>query len=125
LCIGQIHIGDVLRGTHAASTKPLMELYYETNGGLTVGLNGFPTTDQTETKIGTVAVGTKFSYQITISAKTLTVYLNGSAVYSKAVPSGFTDYGVYFKAGDYNQTTTYTASTGTKDKIYSLTISHV
>ena len=68
LCIGQIHIGTVLRGTHAASTKPLMELYYETNGGLTVGLNGSPTAGQTETSIGTVAVGTKFSYQITINS---------------------------------------------------------
>ncbi|MDB5802245.1 MAG: Alginate lyase 2 [Rhodocyclales bacterium] len=125
LVVGQIHIGTVLRGTHAASTKPLMELYYETNGALTVGVNGSPTAGQTETGIGTIAVGTKFTYQIKVSAKTLTVYINGVSKYSKAIPTGFTDYGMYFKAGDYNQTTSYTASTGTKDKIYSLTISHV
>ncbi|MDB5802244.1 MAG: Alginate lyase 2 [Rhodocyclales bacterium] len=125
LCIGQIHIGTVLRGSHAASTKPLMELYYETNGNMKVGLNGSPTAGQTETSIATVAVNTKFTYQITVAAKTVKVYINGSQVYSKAVPSGFTDYGMYFKAGDYNQTTSYSASTGTKDKFYTLSLSHV
>ncbi|MDB5887813.1 MAG: putative alginate lyase, partial [Rhodocyclales bacterium] len=91
LVVGQIHIGTVLRGSHAASTKPLMELYYETNGALTVGVNGSPTASQTETGIGTVAVGTKFSYQIVVSAKTLKVYINGVSKYSKAIPTGFTD----------------------------------
>ncbi|MDB5887612.1 MAG: alginate lyase 2, partial [Rhodocyclales bacterium] len=100
-------------------------LYYETNGALTVGVNGSPTASQTETGIGTVAEGTKISNQIDESAKTQKVNINGVSKYTKAIPTGFTDYGMYFKAGDYNQTTSYSASTGTKDKIYALSISHV
>jgi hypothetical protein len=124
LCVGQVHIGSIIRGSHTASTKPLMELYYETNGDLTIGVNGSPTSGQTETPLGNVAVGTQFSYQITISGGTLKVYINGTQKYSKAVPSGFKDYGQYFKAGDYNQTTVLTDSVGTKDKFYSLSVSH-
>lgn len=124
LCVGQIHIGKVLRGSHDESTKPLMELYYEPNGDLKVGVNRSPTDGQNETKIGNVPVGTKFSYQITISGGSLKVFINGSQKFSQAVPSGFKDYGQYFKAGDYNQTDTYTSSNGTRDKFYALSISH-
>ena len=124
LCVGQVHIGSVLRGTHASSTKPLMELYYEPNGGLTIGVNGSPTSGQTETSIGNVPVGTQFSYQIVISGGTLKVSINGSTKFSQSVPSGFKDYGQYFKAGDYNQTTVLTDTVGTKDKFYTLTATH-
>lgn len=124
LVVGQVHIGSVLRGSHASSTKPLMELYYETNGGLTIGVNGSPTASQTETSIGNVPVGTQFSYQIIISSGTLKVSINGSTKFSKSVPSGFKDYGQYFKAGDYNQTTVLTDTVGTKDKFYTLTVTH-
>jgi alginate lyase len=118
LCIGQIHPGS------PPSTKPLMELYYETNGDLTVGLNGSPTSGQTETKIGNVSVGTKFSYQITVSGGTLMVHINGTQQYSQAVPSGFKGYGQYFKAGNYNQTKSYSSINGTRDKFYALSVSH-
>jgi len=124
LCVGQVHIGSVLRGTHASSTKPLMELYYEPNGGLTIGVNGSPTSGQTETSIGNVPVGTQFSYQIIVSGGTLKVSINGSTKFSQSVPSGFKDYGQYFKAGDYNQTTVLTDTVGTKDKFYTLTATH-
>jgi hypothetical protein len=123
LCIGQIHIGYVPPGS-PPSTKPLMELYYETNGDLTVGVNRSPTSGQTETKIGNVSVGTKLSYQITVSGGTLMVYINGTQQYSQAVPSGFKGYGQYFKAGDYNQTKSYSSSNGTRDKFYALSVSH-
>lgn len=124
LCIGQVHIGSVLRGSHRISHKPMMELYYETNGDLIIGLNSSPTSGQTETCIGNVSVGTKFSYEITVSGGVLKVSINGTQEYSQAVPSGFKDYGQYFKAGDYNQTKSYSSSNGTRDKFYSLSVSH-
>jgi hypothetical protein len=41
------------------------------------------------------------------------------------VPASFKDYGQYFKAGDYNQTSDYASSTiGTKNNIYTLTLTH-
>jgi hypothetical protein len=119
LCVGQIHLGSP-----APSTKPpLMELYYDPNGELVIGLNRSPTSGQTETTIGAASVGATFSYEITVSGGVLDVSVNGKRAYFNDVPSGFEGYGHYFKAGNYNQTTSYSSSRGTRVKFYALTVS--
>ncbi|MDB5815037.1 MAG: alginate lyase [Rhodocyclales bacterium] len=127
LCIGQIHIGSVLRGIHQATTKPLMELYYDTNGDIIVGGNRDPfdaSGRQVPTRIGNIKLDTKFCYQITASTGTLTVVLNGIS-HSWPIPTSFQDYGEYFKVGDYNQTNSYGSGTiGTRVNFYAISVEH-
>jgi len=110
--IGQIHLDD------SDSSKPLIELYYESDGTIQAGVE--QTTaggDEVVTKLGSVAVGTKFTYVINYSDNKLSVSINGKttklSIYSLGgIPC-------YFKAGDYGQTTS-----ATEVSFYALTISH-
>ncbi len=128
VCVGQVHADAQLDGSSPASTKPLLELYYETNGDFTVAFQNGPADPQTEHPLNfNVPVGQKFSYVIQVKngQESVAVTYNGSTKsISQAIPSGFKNYGQYFKAGDYNQTTVNSDSNGTKDQFYSLSVSH-
>lgn len=122
--IGQIHIGSAIQSGLTASTKPLLELYYHSNGDITVGVENDPTGGQTVSPvIANIPLGQQFSYQIKESNNTLTVTINGAAT-SYAVPSGFVGYGEYFKAGDYFQTAGSSATIGAQVQVYALSVSH-
>jgi len=95
--IGQIHIDD------SVSSKPVCELYYSTAGVITMGVEQtLSGGDEVFTKIGTIAVGTQFSYEISYESNVLSVSLNGGtpkvlSTYSLDAPLS------YFKVGNYNQ----------------------
>jgi hypothetical protein len=117
VCVGQVHLDD------SQSTKPLLELYYHHNGDIYLGLESAPTGGQTEHYITNVAVGTHFTYAINVSGSKVNLTVNGSKT-SYTTPSSFNGYRNYFKAGDYNQSSSSSTSNGAKVKFYSLTISH-
>jgi hypothetical protein len=110
--IGQIHMVE------SYSTKPLIELYYDSNGTIQAGVE--QTTaggNEVLTTVGSVPIGTQFTYVINYSNNQLSVSINGKttnlSIYSLGgIPC-------YFKAGDYGQTTN-----STKVSFYALTISH-
>jgi hypothetical protein len=126
VCIGQIHIGSAISTGLAASTKPLLELYYYASGEIDLGIEDSPAGSQTVHSIATVPLGTKLTYVIELTgAGAITLTLNGTpAMFT--MPSSFVGYGMYFKAGDYDQTADADAgaTVGATVKFYALQVSH-
>jgi hypothetical protein len=119
VCVGQVHLGS-----GGSSTKPLLELYYRPNGDIILGTENSPDGGQTLHTVGNVPLGTKWSYVIAIAGgNTIKLTVNGSTT-SYAIPSSFNQYGMYFKAGSYNQSSSDSTTNGAKVKFYSLTVSH-
>jgi hypothetical protein len=119
VCVGQIHLG-----TGGTSTKPLLELYYRPSGDIIIGTENSPDGGQTLHTVGNVPLGVKWSYVIAVSGgNTIKLTVNGSTT-SYAIPSSFNQYGMYFKAGSYNQSSSDSTTNGAKVKFYSLTVSH-
>ncbi|MFC1411968.1 polysaccharide lyase family 7 protein [Streptacidiphilus sp. N1-12] len=117
--VGQIHLG-----TGGSSTKPLLELYYNSSGDIKVGIEDSPTGGQTLHTVGHVAVGTKWSYTIVESgAHTLKLTVNGSTT-TYTIPSSFNPYKMYFKAGSYNQSSSSSTTKGARVAFYALTVAH-
>lgn len=113
VCIGQIHLDD------SVSSKPLMQLFYYSDGTLMTGVE--QTTaggDEVLTYLGNVPVGTAFSYEISYSNNVLSISINGGK--PLALPTySLGGLPVYFKAGNYGQTTQ-----ASDVHFYSLTITH-
>jgi hypothetical protein len=123
--IGQVHIGSPLPGASvASSTKPLLELYYYSNGNIIAGLEKSPSGSQTTTTIGNVPLGTKFTYTIQVSGDAVTIKLNNASPIALTASSSFNEYGMYFKAGNYLQTTGTSSTVGAHDEFYSLSVQH-
>jgi hypothetical protein len=118
VCVGQVHLGS--GGT---STKPLLELYYASNGDIALGTENSPAGGQTRHPVGHVALGTQWSYVIAISGGRINLTINATTT-SYAIPSSFNQYRQYFKAGDYNQSSSSSTTNGAKVKFYALTVSH-
>lgn len=118
VCVGQVHLG-----TGGSSTKPLLELYYAPDGTISLGTENSPSGGQTRHTVGHVPLGTKWSYVIAISGGKIHLTVDGSAT-TYAIPSSFNPYHQYFKAGDYNQSSSGSTSKGAKVKFYSLKVSH-
>jgi hypothetical protein len=118
VCVGQIHLG-----TGGSSTKPLLELYYRPNGDIYLGTENSPDGGQTLHHVGNVPLGTRWSYVIAIVSGRIQLTVNGTTT-SYAIPSAFNQYHQYFKAGDYNQSSSSSTSKGAKVKFYTLTVSH-
>jgi len=119
VCVGQVHLG-----TGGSSTKPLLELYYKPDGTISLGTENSPTGGQTLHTVGHVALGVTWSYVIAIAGgNTIQLTINGTTT-SYSIPSSFNAYHMYFKAGDYNQSSSSSTSNGAKVKFYSLTIQH-
>jgi hypothetical protein len=118
VCVGQVHLGS--GGT---STKPLVELYYHSNGNIYLGTENSPSGGQTLHYITNVALGVHWTYVINVSGSTINLSVNGSKT-SYPIPASFNAYHQYFKAGDYNQSSSSSTSNGAKVKFYSLTVSN-
>ncbi|WP_433617902.1 polysaccharide lyase family 7 protein [Dactylosporangium sp. CA-139114] len=119
VCVGQIHLG-----TGGPSTKPLLELYYRPNGDIILGTENSPDGGQTLHTVGNVPLGVQWSYVIAVSGgNTIKLTINGSTT-SYGIPSSFNQYGMYFKAGSYNQSSSESTTNGAKVKFYALTVSH-
>ncbi|MEZ0112026.1 hypothetical protein ABH920_006045 [Catenulispora sp. EB89] len=119
VCVGQIHLGS------GGSTKPLLELFYYANGDIKMAIEQTPAGgNEVLTDVGNVPVGTQWSYVIGLSGSTISLSLNGGAAQTWTASSTFDGYGMYFKAGDYDQTSGSDSSVGAKVGFYALSISH-
>ena len=98
--IGQIHIDDTI------SSKPVAELYYNSNGDLTMGVEQTRAGgNQIPTPAGNIPPGQVFTYEIRYESNVLSLVINGGS------PQTFSTYQLnaprsYFKAGNYLQGTT-------------------
>jgi hypothetical protein len=85
------------------SSKPVCELYYNSAGTLTMGVEQtLSGGDEVFTVVGSVPVGTQFSYTIKYESNVLSVAINDGedqvlSTYNLDAPLS------YFKAGNYNQ----------------------
>ncbi|WP_055489595.1 polysaccharide lyase family 7 protein [Streptomyces sp. TP-A0356] len=119
VCVGQIHLG-----TGGSSTKPLVELYYYSNGDIVLGTENSPSGGQTPHTVGHVPVGQTWSYTIGVSGgHTIDLTVNGSTTHY-TIPSSFNSYKQYFKAGSYNQSSSNSTTNGARVGFYALTVSH-
>lgn len=118
VCVGQIHLG-----TGGSSTKPLLELYYHSNGDVVLGLENSPSGGQTTHTLTNVPLGIHWSYVIAIVDGQIQITVDGGTT-TYPIASGFTAYHQYFKAGDYNQSASSSTTNGAKVKFYSLSVSH-
>jgi hypothetical protein len=116
--VGQVHLG-----TGGTSTKPLLELYYYANGDIRLGTEVSPAGSQTVHALGNVSLGTQWSYVINVTGNTINITINGAKT-SYSIPTSFNPYHQYFKAGDYNQSSSTSTTKGAKVKFYALSVSH-
>jgi hypothetical protein len=125
VCVGQIHVGTPLQAGLSTSTKPLLELYYYANGDIKLGIEDSPAGGQTSHPIANVPLGTRFDYTIQLTGDgTITLLLNG-APSTFQLPAGFTGYGQYFKAGNYDQSVGTDPTIAATVKFYALSLSHL
>jgi hypothetical protein len=121
VCVGQIHLGT---GT-PASTKPLLELFYYASGAIVLAIEQTPAGgNEVQHTVGTAALGAAWSYVIGLSGNTITLSINGGAAQDFAMSSTFDEEGMYFKAGDYDQTVGTSATVGADVHFYALKIVH-
>jgi len=119
VCVGQIHLGS------GGSTKPLLELFYHSNGEIEIGIEQTPAGgNEVVYDIGNVPLGTEWSYKIGLAGSTISLSINGGAARTWTASSTFNGYGMYFKAGDYDQTSGTSSSVGARVEFYALSISH-
>jgi hypothetical protein len=122
---GNTAIAQIFQGT--GPSKPLCELQYSSSGAVKLFLED---TNQggsgKTTTITTVPLGTRFTYQLKLSGKTITVKVN-STTKTFTMDDSFVGEKFYFKAGNYDQTATQgtpQTSDGTVVKFYTLKITH-
>ncbi|KAH7232028.1 hypothetical protein FSOLCH5_008711 [Fusarium solani] len=97
IVVGQIHIDDSI------STKPVMELYYNSKGEFTVGVQKCRTCNQARTGVlAKVPKGQRFHYEIRYEKNKLSVSINDSP-YKELDTFDLNGPDSYFKAGNYNQ----------------------
>ncbi|OLZ74600.1 polysaccharide lyase family 7 protein [Streptomyces sp. IMTB 2501] len=119
VCVGQIHLGS-----GGSSTKPLLELYYHSNGDIVLGTENSPSGGQTPHTVGHVPIGTTWNYTIAVSGgNTIDLTVNGTTTHY-AIPSPFNQYKQYFKAGSYNQSSSDSTTNGARVAFYGLTVKH-
>lgn len=124
VCVGQIHASRGLDPALPRSTKPLLELYYDAQGAIVVGIENGPEGGQSTHALATVRPGTPFRYEIRLAGDgTISVGIDG-VVSTFRMPESFRAYGMYFKAGAYNQSTSSSGSVGAKVKFYALAVRH-
>ncbi len=119
VCVGQIHLGS------GGSTKPLLELFYYSNGNIEMAIEQTPAGgNEIQYLAGNVPVGTKWSYTIGLSGSTISLVINSGATQTWTASSTFNGYGMYFKAGDYDQSTGSSSTVGARVAFYALKIAH-
>ncbi len=121
VAVGQIHLGT---GT-PSSTKPLLELFYDSTGKIVMAIEQTPAGgNEVQTPVGNVALGTPWSYVIGLSGNAITLVIDGGATQTFTMSSTFDQEGMYFKAGDYDQSVGTSATTGAKVQFYALSVFH-
>lgn len=101
------------------ASKPLAEMYYSPSGDIVVGVKPDADSDQVVTKLGNVALGTKFTYSLNYSNDKLSISINGKAT---ALDTFTWDSpACYFKSGNYNQGKSAASS---EVRIYSINVVH-
>ncbi|EST36052.1 polysaccharide lyase family 7 protein [Streptomyces roseochromogenus] len=119
VCVGQIHLGS-----GGSSTKPLLELYYHSNGDIVLGTENSPSGGQTPHPVGHVPIGKTWNYAIAVSGgNTIDLTVDGTTTHY-AIPSSFNQYKQYFKAGSYNQSSSDSTTNGARVAFYGLTVTH-
>ena len=119
VCVGQIHLGS------GGSTKPLLELFYHSNGEIEIGIEQTPAGgNEVVYDIANVPLGTQWSYTIGLAGSTISLSINGGTARTWTASSTFDGYGMYFKAGDYDQTSGSSSTVGARVEFYALGISH-
>lgn len=84
----------------SAASKPLLEMYYGQNGDIVAGVKPDANSGQKITKLGNVAVGTQFTYELSYSNSVLSATINGKKT---TLDTGSWSPDSYFKSGNYNQ----------------------
>jgi hypothetical protein len=120
VAVGQIHLGT---GT-PASTKPLLELFYFANGDIAMLIESSPSGGGTRMPAGNVPLGMQWSYVIGLSGHTISLVLNGGTAQTWTMSSSYDQEGMYFKAGDYDQTVGSDGTVGAKVQFYALSVFH-
>ncbi len=121
VAVGQIHLGT---GT-PSSTKPLLELFYFPSGKITIGIEQTPAGgNEVQTPVGQVPLGTKWSYVIGLSGNTISLVIDGGATQTFAMSPTFDQEGMYFKAGNYDQSVGNDAAVVAQVQFYSLKVMH-
>jgi hypothetical protein len=121
VAVGQIHLGT---GT-PSSTKPLLELFYESSGTIVMAVEQTPAGgNEVQTTVGNVPLGTKWSYVIGLTGNTITLVIDGGAPQTFAMSTTFDQEGMYFKAGDYDQSVGTSPTVGARVQFYALKVAH-
>jgi hypothetical protein len=121
VAVGQIHLGT---GT-PSSTKPLLELFYASNGDISMNIEQTPAGgNEIPYPAGNVPLGTPWSYVIGLSGNTISLVVNGGTPQTWTMSSTFDQEGMYFKAGDYDQSVGADGTVGAKVQFYALQIFH-
>lgn len=121
VAVGQIHLGN-----SSGSSKPLLELFYHANGDIDMAIEQTPAGgNEVQHLAGNVPLGTKWSYVIGLTGgNTISLVLNGGKTQTWPLPSAFNGYKMYFKAGDYDQSTGSDATIGATVHFSALKIAH-
>lgn len=101
VCIGQVFQAD----GNPDHNKPLAEVYYQSNGDVSIGVEyeAVGGQGQNVTVITNVPVGTQFTYEVRYEENVLKMQVNNAGLVH--LETYFTPSGVFFKAGNYNQGT--------------------
>ena len=110
--VGQIHIDD------SVSSKPVCELYYNRAGDIHIGVEKTRCGGQNVTKVGSVPVGTNFSYELSYEEDTLSLSINGGAAQILDT-SELDSPKSYFKVGNYNQ-----GNSASEVHFFAITVEH-
>jgi hypothetical protein len=96
-CIGQIFQAP------PAPSKPLLEVSYYSTGAIQVMINQTNAgSSGIEYSVGSVPLGTTFTYSLSLTGTTIIVTINGVAS-TFTLPPSYVGENFYFKAGNYNQ----------------------
>ena len=121
VAVGQIHLGS---GT-PSSTKPLLELFYFATGSIVMAIEQTPAGgDEVQTTVGSVPLGTKWSYIIGLTGNTISLVIDAGSPQTFPMSSTFDQEAMYFKAGDYDQSVGSSATVGAKVQFFALTVHH-
>ncbi|HEY4024305.1 MAG TPA: polysaccharide lyase family 7 protein [Pseudonocardiaceae bacterium] len=124
VCVGQIHDDNSQPGS-----KPLAELYYYSNGQIKLGVETSPAGgNEPQTTVTTVSLGKQWSYVLSITGGNTINLTVTSGSSSKTmhwpIPSSFHGILMYFKAGDYDQSTGSSSTVGALVHFYALGVQH-
>ncbi|WPH02947.1 Hypothetical protein R9X50_00581800 [Acrodontium crateriforme] len=97
----QVCIGQVFQSN--SNNKPLAEIYYNSNGQISVGIEYVAAGGQGQdlNKFGPITPGTRFNYEVRFENGQLQFSLNGGAF--RTLKQYFTTSRAFFKMGNYNQ----------------------